>query len=91
MMADIAARHEAILKLEQSIMELHSMFMEMAILVQNQVYRLATVIIFVFVSIIAFILNLGRNDKPDLFQCNEIRRLRCYRNAMHEEGIETTK
>lgn len=44
MLADIAARHEAILKLEQSIMELHSMFMDMAILVQNQVmHHLVTV------------------------------------------------
>lgn len=41
MLADIAARHEAILKVEQSIMELHSMFMDMAILVQNQAGILA--------------------------------------------------
>lgn len=37
MLADIEARHTDILKLEQSITELHSMFMDMAILVENQV------------------------------------------------------
>ena len=34
---DIEARHQEILKIEQSIKELHDMFMDMATLVQSQV------------------------------------------------------
>jgi t-SNARE complex subunit (syntaxin) len=37
-LADIEARHKDILKLEQSIKELHDMFMDMAMLVESQVY-----------------------------------------------------
>jgi t-SNARE complex subunit (syntaxin) len=36
-LADIEARHNDILKLEQSIKELHDMFMDMAMLVEAQV------------------------------------------------------
>jgi syntaxin 1A len=36
-LADIEARHNDILKLEQSIKELHDMFMDMAMLVESQV------------------------------------------------------
>ncbi len=36
-LADIEARHKDILKLEQSIKELHDMFMDMAMLVESQV------------------------------------------------------
>lgn len=36
-LADIEARHEDIMKLENSIRELHEMFMDMAILVESQV------------------------------------------------------
>jgi hypothetical protein len=39
-LADIEARHADIIKLENSIRELHDMFMDMAMLVENQV-RLA--------------------------------------------------
>ena len=36
-LAEIEARHKDILKLEQSIKELHDMFMDMAMLVESQV------------------------------------------------------
>ena len=36
---DIEARHEDIIKLENSIKELHDMFMDMAMLVESQVYQ----------------------------------------------------
>lgn len=36
-LADIEARHSDIMKLENSIRELHDMFMDMAMLVENQV------------------------------------------------------
>jgi syntaxin 1A len=39
-LADIEARHADIIKLENSIRELHDMFMDMAMLVENQVYIL---------------------------------------------------
>ena len=38
-LADIEARHNDILKLEQSIKELHDMFMDMAMLVESQVNK----------------------------------------------------
>lgn len=38
-LADIEARHADIIKLENSIKELHDMFMDMAMLVENQVYQ----------------------------------------------------
>ena len=38
-LADIEARHKDILKLEQSIKELHDMFMDMAMLVESQVKK----------------------------------------------------
>ena len=37
-LADIEARHADIIKLENSIKELHDMFMDMAMLVESQVY-----------------------------------------------------
>lgn len=37
-LADIEARHADIIKLENSIRELHDMFMDMAMLVENQVH-----------------------------------------------------
>lgn len=40
-LADIEARHADIIKLENSIRELHDMFMDMAMLVENQVYILS--------------------------------------------------
>ena len=36
-LADIEARHADIMKLEKSIQELHDMFMDMAMLVEQQV------------------------------------------------------
>ena len=38
-LADIEARHADIMKLETSIRELHDMFMDMAMLIENQVSR----------------------------------------------------
>jgi len=38
MLADIEARHNDIIQLEKSIKELHEMFVEMAMLVESQVY-----------------------------------------------------
>lgn len=43
-LADIEARHADIIKLENSIRELHDMFMDMAMLVENQVHIFNTVI-----------------------------------------------
>lgn len=43
-LADIEARHADIIKLENSIRELHDMFMDMAMLVENQVHILNIVI-----------------------------------------------
>ena len=40
MLADIEARHNDIIKLEKSIKELHEMFMEMAVLIENQVIHI---------------------------------------------------
>lgn len=37
MLADIEARHEDIIKLEKSIKELHDLFVEMSLLVDQQV------------------------------------------------------
>ena len=39
-LADIEARHKDILKLEESIKELHDMFMDMAMLVESQVLKI---------------------------------------------------
>jgi t-SNARE complex subunit (syntaxin) len=47
-LADIEARHKDILKLEQSIKELHDMFMDMAMLVESQVNKKKTIIDVVF-------------------------------------------
>lgn len=38
-LADIEARHADIIKLENSIRELHDMFMDMAMLVESQVMK----------------------------------------------------
>lgn len=43
-LADIEARHADIIKLENSIRELHDMFMDMAMLVENQVWQKQRVI-----------------------------------------------
>lgn len=51
-LADIEARHADIIKLENSIRELHDMFMDMAMLVESQVMDfnanvIITIVIFV--------------------------------------------
>lgn len=46
-LADIEARHADIIKLENSIRELHDMFMDMAMLVESQV---CTLIIFFLIA-----------------------------------------
>lgn len=46
-LADIEARHADIIKLENSIRELHDMFMDMAMLVENQVITQITDWVFV--------------------------------------------
>lgn len=53
-LADIEARHADIIKLENSIRELHDMFMDMAMLVESQVKLLKTNILVV----VAFVLML---------------------------------
>lgn len=46
-LADIEARHADIMKLENSIRELHDMFMDMAMLVESQVsYLFANLVFF---------------------------------------------
>lgn len=47
-LADIEARHKDILKLEQSIKELHDMFMDMAMLVESQVFIILFNLLFFF-------------------------------------------
>ena len=47
-LADIEARHNDILKLEQSIKELHDMFMDMAMLVESQVKLCSLLFLFRF-------------------------------------------
>lgn len=42
-LADIEARHADIIKLENSIRELHDMFMDMAMLVESQVMKIGLV------------------------------------------------
>lgn len=42
-LADIEARHADIIKLENSIRELHDMFMDMAMLVESQVMKIGFV------------------------------------------------
>lgn len=54
-LADIEARHADIIKLENSIRELHDMFMDMAMLVESQVMDfnanvIITIVIFVWLS-----------------------------------------
>lgn len=50
-LADIEARHADIIKLENSIRELHDMFMDMAMLVENQVIQLNIATFFYFIRI----------------------------------------
>lgn len=49
-LADIEARHEDIMKLENSIRELHDMFVDMALLVESQVRFAYSRIIFISIS-----------------------------------------
>lgn len=49
-LADIEARHADIIKLENSIRELHDMFMDMAMLVESQVMKIGYAHIFLCVS-----------------------------------------
>ena len=60
-LADIEARHQDIMKLENSIKELHDMFMDMAMLVESQVC-------FCNVAIKGKLTTnclTGRNDRPN--------------------------
>lgn len=54
-LADIEARHADIIKLENSIRELHDMFMDMAMLVESQVtdsnYALTSIIVTIVVAL----------------------------------------
>lgn len=52
-LADIEARHADIIKLENSIRELHDMFMDMAMLVENQVCNdvIVTLRVKIFINI----------------------------------------
>jgi t-SNARE complex subunit (syntaxin) len=47
-LADIEARHADIIKLENSIRELHDMFMDMAMLVESQVMKIGLHILMCF-------------------------------------------
>lgn len=49
-LADIEARHADIIKLENSIRELHDMFMDMAMLVESQVSYLFASLVYFFCS-----------------------------------------
>lgn len=53
-LADIEARHSDIIKLENSIRELHDMFMDMAMLVESQVKPFPNLSTFFFVFGIFF-------------------------------------
>jgi hypothetical protein len=53
-LADIEARHADIIKLENSIRELHDMFMDMAMLVESQVMEMvlsATTLFFGYLTV----------------------------------------
>lgn len=47
-LADIEARHNDIIKLETSIRELHDMFMDMAMLVEQQVRNYPTICLYMY-------------------------------------------
>ena len=51
---DIEARHQDIMKLENSIRELHDMFMDMAMLVESQVRSTSHILLVLFVSHFSF-------------------------------------
>lgn len=55
-LADIEARHSDIIKLENSIRELHDMFMDMAMLVESQVKPFPN-LLFLFFGIFFFSLD----------------------------------
>lgn len=58
-LADIEARHADIIKLENSIRELHDMFMDMAMLVESQVMKIGRAyfcMLFLLLSPIFFVL-----------------------------------
>ena len=72
-LADIEERHADIIKLENSIRELHDMFMDMAMLVESQVRwwrcaRLRNIISHLFVA--------GRIDRPNRVPGVECARVR---------------
>lgn len=69
-LADIEARHADIIKLENSIRELHDMFMDMAMLVESQVMKnwfLVSTLIMVFFGCV-----VEHFDKKLKFLWNEI-------------------
>lgn len=49
-LADIEARHADIIKLENSIRELHDMFMDMAMLVESQVMKIELSVVLFFLD-----------------------------------------
>ena len=54
-LADIEARHADIIKLENSIRELHDMFMDMAMLVESQVMKIGLHIFVCFFFLLLFL------------------------------------
>lgn len=98
-LADIEARHNDIMKLETSIRELHDMFMDMAMLVENQVHsrHWADIVtnganVFKFWPMFLHRLgNLGRNDRSDRVQRGACSRLRSDGHSRHQKGVEVSK
>lgn len=87
-LADIEARHNDIMKLESSIRELHDMFMDMAMLVESQVFE--------FIMQACSIDNVaGRDGRPYRVQRGARQRVRRPSCRRYEEGgaipVESTK
>lgn len=62
-LADIEARHADIIKLENSIRELHDMFMDMAMLVESQVMLTLRSIMYDYLNVWQFyVLHFGNED-----------------------------
>jgi Syntaxin len=60
-LADIEARHADIIKLENSIRELHDMFMDMAMLVESQVMQTIQLKFVLYIGI-CYMFDLGAVD-----------------------------
>ena len=82
-LADIEERHADIIKLENSIRELHDMFMDMAMLVESQVRRWWHLRLR---NIISHWIVAGRNDRSNRVPRVECARVRGGGSKRYQEG-----